>query len=195
MLWHIERQRSAGGGGGGGGGECHRGGSAKLGKYLLASLGQCPEWGWKRGVVDVVTWGHQQRALRRLLKGGRAIGHCTLVSGLSSVLEGIANMKVITSAEGASATSPRPDGATGYTGCTVEMAQLPNAFWKQLLSPVFGDAHCDQTSEQQIVNRDAAWQESWAKHLLNPTLAFGDVLRRVAVRDDADSLKASGSRT
>ena len=108
----------------------------------LSRLDNVPSWAvWKRGVVDVVTWVHQQRALRRLLNDGRAIGHCTLVSGLSSVLEGIANTKVsegsVASAEGASATSPRPDGAASYTGCTVEMAQLPNAFWKQLLSPVF----------------------------------------------------------
>ena len=42
----------------------------------------------------VVTWLHRKRALRSLLNGGRAIGRCTQVSGLSSVLERIANMKV-----------------------------------------------------------------------------------------------------
>ena len=61
--------------------------------------------------------------------------------GCRRSLEGIANTKVsegsITSTEGAPATSPRPDSATNDAGCTVKMAQLPNAFWKQLLSQCF----------------------------------------------------------
>ena len=60
---------------------------------------------------------------------------------VSTVLKGIANKNVsersLTCAEGASATSPRPDGVTSYTGCTIKVAELRNAFWEQPLSPVF----------------------------------------------------------
>ena len=35
-----------------------------------------------------------------------------------------------------SVTSPRPDGVTGYTGCTVEIALLCNAFFEDLWSTV-----------------------------------------------------------
>ena len=60
------------------------------------------------------------RALKRLLNGGRAIGRYILVSGLSTVLKGIANDEVsewsLTSADVASAASSRPDGVPGDTG-------------------------------------------------------------------------------
>ena len=62
-----------------------------------------------------------------------------MMSGLSSVLKGIANKRVsersISSTDGASVASPRPDGVTGHTGCTVETAQLGNALLGELLSP------------------------------------------------------------
>ena len=70
---------------------------------------------------------------------GEPSGRSVLMSGLSSVLKGIANKKVsersVSSAEGASVTSPRPDGVTGYTGCTVETAQLRNAFNEAAVVP------------------------------------------------------------
>ena len=103
----------------------------------MSRIGQFGE----RAVIETVAWEHRLRALRRLRDGERAIGRSVLMSGLSSVLKGIANKEVsersISSAEGASVTSPRPDGVTGYTGCTVETAQLRNAFREQPLSPVF----------------------------------------------------------
>ena len=80
------------------------------------------KFGQKRAVVEGVAWGHRLRALKRLLNGARAVGRCILVSGLSTVLKGIANDEVsewsITSAEVAAAASSRPDGVTGdLRGC------------------------------------------------------------------------------
>ena len=85
------------------------------------------------GLSSIVTWGHRQRSLRRLLKGGRAIGRCFLMSGLSTVLKDVANTKFsersITCEEGASAASPRKDGATGNAGCTIEVALTAAGFF------------------------------------------------------------------
>ena len=75
-----------------------------------------------------------------LLTTCRTAGRCVLMPGLSPVLEGSPNTKFseksITSAEGASATTPRPDGATSDTSSAVETAQKPHAVWKQRLTSV-----------------------------------------------------------
>ena len=49
--------------------------------------------------------------------------------------------------------------------------------WKAREAKEKGGAHHDQTSEQQIVR----WlvEELWDKHLLHPTLALDEALRRV----------------
>ena len=73
--------------------------------------------------------------------GKRAVGRCFLMSGLPQVLKDVANTKFserrVASAYGAPATSPRPSGFAGNTGCTIEVTELCNAFWEQPLSPVF----------------------------------------------------------
>ena len=73
----------------------------------------------------------------------RAAGHCVVMSGLSSILEGIANTKLsewsIALANAASVAPLRFDSTTGDTSSAVETAQLPNAVRKQLLSSVFFD--------------------------------------------------------
>ena len=56
--------------------------------------------------------------------------------------------------------------------------------WKIRDAKDRGDECHDQTGEQEIVNRDAVREELWDKHLQNPTLAFDEALRRVAVLDD-----------
>ena len=53
-----------------------------------------------------------------------------------------------------------------------------------------GDEHHDQTSEQEIVNREAGRQEFVEKYLLDTALAQAEALRRVEVWDDAGSLTA-----
>ena len=58
-----------------------------------------------------------------------------------------------------------------------------------------GDQHHDQTSEQEIVNREAVRQELWNKHLLNTALALAQSLRGVEVCEDAGSSTAGRSRT
>ena len=94
----------------------------------------------ERTVVKGVTWWYWLRALRRLLDSGWAARCCIVVPGLATVLKGIANKKAsersITSAEGATTASTRPDGVTSYTGSTIEVAELSNALWEQSLSPV-----------------------------------------------------------
>ena len=56
------------------------------------------------------------------------------------------------------------------------------------------DAYYDQTSEQKIANPDAVRLALWNTHLRNPALALAEVLRRVAVWDDAGSSTAGGRR-
>ena len=58
-----------------------------------------------------------------------------------------------------------------------------------------GDAYCDQTSDQSIVNRDAVRQELWNERPKHPALALDEALRRVAVWDDAGSSTSGGSRS
>ena len=48
----------------------------------------------KRAVVEGGHLWNWLRAVRRLVKGGRAAGRCILVFGLPTVLKGIANKKV-----------------------------------------------------------------------------------------------------
>ena len=76
--------------------ESHRGGSAKLGEWMLVPFCEdsVPSGSvWKRAVVKWLSWGHWLRALRKLLNGGRTAGRCTLMSGLSSVLKGTPDTK------------------------------------------------------------------------------------------------------
>ena len=85
----------------------------KFGEQLLDSFcenGVSEGAVWKRTVVGL-------RAMKRLLNGGRALGRCILVSGLSTVMKRVANDKVSKwSAEVAAPASSRPDGVTGDTG-------------------------------------------------------------------------------
>ena len=123
----------------------HCGGSAKFGEQLLISLCENDVSNGtvrKRAVVEVVTWWHWLRAVRRMVQRlDEPRKRCILVSGLSTILKGIANNKALgveyrAFAEAAAATSSRPHCVTGNTSGSVKMALLCNDFLDELLSTV-----------------------------------------------------------
>ena len=115
----------------------------KLDEHLLVPFreGDVPSGTvWWRAVVKRVTWGHWLRALKRLT-GGRTARRCSLMSGLSSILKGIAHTKFtewsIALTEGALVASLRSDSATDDASCTVETAHCPTLSGSSCCAPCF----------------------------------------------------------
>ena len=83
-------------------------------------------------VIARVSWRHWLRAVRKMVRGGRADGCSILVSRLSAVLEDVTYCDVpgwsILLALTAAMAPLRPNCVTENTGRTVELAQLGNTF-------------------------------------------------------------------